>query len=225
MGNTCATRSNKKEIYDRFPSDIVVTRSDSSDVFDDKLFHEYMDGKREFVEDMVKQGSSFIRKKEEKETLNYEDQFEADFGFRVNNEGALPTCFRGTRPLPRNDSIDSDSKSRGTNFGFRIDTYPPMPYCFRGLRTPAGDAACFDSDSKSVSGDIEEEKEDVYFESPPSPIDLGTNPNSSWLWNGQTRVPAPLLMTPNKSNLWDHDSPPEMPRLVRRFSFDLSHFK
>lgn len=234
MGNTCATRS-KENIYDRFPSDVDTARSDTSDVFDDQLFKQYMEGKQDFVEDMVKRGSSFRRKSEnrdeEKKFQNYEDQFEADFGFRVNNERGLPNCFRGTRPLPKDNSVDSDSQSRfsdgsGTNFGFRIETYPPVPLCFRGPRTPRGDAACFDSDSKSVSGedqgDVEEEKEDLYFESPPSSTDLGTNPNSSWIWTGPSRVPPPLLMTPNNSNLWDHDSPAELPRLVRRFSFDLS---
>lgn len=222
MGNTCATTS-KENIYDRFPSDVDTTRSDTSDVFDDQLFKQYMEGKQDFVEDMVKRGSSLRMKSEnrdeEKFFQNYEDQFEADFGFRVNNERGLPNCFRGTRPLPKDNSVDSDSQSRfsdGSNFGFRIDFYPPVPQ---------GDAAYFDSDSKSVSwedqGDVEEENEDLYFESPPSSTDLGTNPNSSWIWNGPPRVPPPLLMTPNNTNLWDHDSPAELPRLVRRFSFDL----
>lgn len=141
MGNVCATR---RGVFDRFPTDDEVNEFNSdvldSDVFDDIMFRDYMEGKHEFVENMVTRGSSFLNKTGKEQELHVEIP--------------SPTDFR-MPPLSTRKSSDHSffGEHSQHDVGFRIQNPRPMPLCFTGPRTPPGSPPCFDSDCKSQFSD------------------------------------------------------------------------
>lgn len=141
MGNVCGTKQN---VCDRFPTDDEVTDvslRDISDVFDDVMFRDYMEGKHELVENMTTRGSSFLNKtgKQLYKELHVEIQSNCS-----STDSLLP-------PLSTRNSSDHSffGEKSQHDFGLRIQNPRPMPLCFRGPRTPPGSPRCFDSDCKS----------------------------------------------------------------------------